>query len=1309
VTLDFIQFITKETKNGIEVRPDFVVGRSTDLMVQGGAFYAIWNEEKKLWSRDEYDVQKLVDAEVKAFAEEYVEKGVEVAPKYLKNFANGGWKQFRAFVKNVSDNSHPLDTRLTFADTKTKKSDYASRRLSYILAPGDISAYDELVSLLYSEEEREKFEWAIGAIICGDAKKIQKFLVFYGKGGTGKSTIMDIVFLLLGGKVSDGGYVAMFDAKSLVGNNGAFATEAFKDNPLVAIQQDGDLSKIEDNSKLNSIISHEDMRVNEKYKATYDTKVNAFLFMGTNKAVKISDAKSGLIRRLIDVNPTGETHSPDRYFTLVDRLKFELGGIAYHCLQVYKTLGRNYYSDYRPENMMLKTNVFYNYIDWYRDIFKAQDGTTLKQAWELYLEYAKEAELEFKTPRHIFGEELKNYFHEFHERRPMPDGSHPRKVYVGFKNPNPFKAPVDKAHKIFTLVLEETESLLDEMYAGLPAQYTSKAGTPKSKWESVKTTLGDIDTQQLHYLKVPENHIVIDFDLKDENGEKSLEANLIEASKFPQTYAEVSKSGNGVHLHYIYDGDVSDLARVYSDNIEIKVYTGNSSLRRQLTWCNNVAVATINGGLPFKENKSMPASKSMMQTEQGIRALIAKNLRKGVHPGTKPSMEFIEHILKEANKNGVIYDVSDMFQKMFAFCNNSKKNSEYCMTILERLQLKSEKSFDEIEEAEKPYESVAEAEKQIVFFDCEVYPNLFVVCWKYLGTPNSSVVSMINPTPAEIEQFIYSNKLIGFNNRSYDNHILWARFLGCDNEALYELSQRIITKKDQNAKFGQAYSISYADVYDYSSTKMGLKKWEIFLGIPHVEMDIPWDKPVPEKLWTKVVNYCINDVNALEAVFNYCKQDLVAREILASMSGLSVNNPTRQHAIKIIFGDDRTPQSKFVYTDLSEMFPGYKFDPYSKNEKSTYRGEVAGEGGYVYAEPGIHKNVALLDVASMHPTSIEELNLFGPYTTKFSALKNARLALKNGEYESIKDILPWEIEGVKSDADASALSDALKLVINSVYGYTSAKFENPFRDPRNIDNIVAKRGALFMIDLKHAIQEQGFTVAHIKTDSVKIPNATPDIIAFVQEFGAKYGYTFEHEATYEKMCLVNDAVYVAYEKESVKKGKTVPAHWTATGAEFKHPYVFKTLFTKEPISWADLGETKMVKEGAMYLRYPEGQMEVGQEEVTENGDIHIGRSGLFIPVNPMQSDIVGGQLLRIKDGREYAVTGTKGYKWVEEDTVRQRYGDAIDRLTFERFDQSEVGTGGIRDIVDEMYYNQLAENAAQSIMEFGDFDEFVTV
>jgi hypothetical protein len=1049
--------------------------------------------------------------------------------------------------------------------------------------------------------------------------------------------------------------------------------------------------------------------------------------------VKISDGKSGLIRRIIDVVPTGVTFEAAHYHALMDRVDFELGSIAQHCLDVYKRLGKSYYNGYIPERMMQKTNIFYNFVEEHFDIFKSQEYTTLSHAWKLYKAYAEHAELGFKMKHPHFREELKDYFEEFHDRK-MINGKHERSVYIGFAMKR-FRTSVmpeiENEPKTYSLVMEETESLLDEMYAGLPAQYANTEGNPKLYWDDserinkdgvvftpkpsqvVSTVLGDLDTNKLHFLKLPENHIVIDFDLTDENGNKSREKNLEAASKWLPTYAEFSKSGNGVHLHYFYDGDVNVLASSFDDDgeIEIKAFNGNSSLRRKLSFCNNVAVATINSGLPFREKKTMLKT-SKLRSEQGLRNMIEKALNNEYPPHhTKPSIDFIKKLLDDAYADGYSYDVSDMRQKILLFAMQSSNQPEICLKTVARMQFTSSEEASE----KASVDDVTAADERLVFFDCEVYPNLFLICWKYQGSP--TVVSMINPTPQEVEK-LFQFKLVGYNNRSYDNHIMWARMLGASNEQIYKLSKRIIDEKDNSAKFGEAWSVSYADVFDYLRVKESLKWWEIELGLTHMEMDIPWDQPVPDEKINKVIEYCTNDVIALEEVFNHNKQDLAARQILADLSGLTINHSTRQHVMKVLFGNERNPQKSFVYTDLSEMFPGYKFDEYVKVDKSTYRGMSVGEGGFVYAEPGIHENVALLDVSSMHPTSIQELNLFGPYTPKFSAIMEARLSVKEGDFEYAKGLLEGKlaphIEAIEQEATqahmdgkyeslekakkalSKPLSEALKLVINSTYGYTCAKFPNPARDPRNKDNIVAKRGALFMVDLMLAVQEQGFTVAHIKTDSIKIPNATPEIIEFVKNFGEKYGYSFNHEATYKKMCLVNDAVYIAY-KEWDSDGN--PPGWTATGAEFKHPYVFKTMFSHDPIHFRDLCETKQVRNGgAMYLRYT--------KEDGTHIDHHVGRSGSFIPVREgSHQSITGRELLTVKGDKAGAVQGTKGYLWVESEMVREIYGDSVDRMVFEPLEEALEGTGSLADFVDMGYFANLVEDAAQSIAEFARNEE----
>jgi hypothetical protein len=70
--------------------------------------------------------------------------------------------------------------------------------------------------------------------------------------------------------------------------------------------------------------------------------------------------------------------------------------------------------------------------------------------------------------------------------------------------------------------LDEIPSLFDKLYADQPAQYGKASGYPGRKWVDVTTTLKDINTTKLHFVKIPENHIVIDFDLVDEDGEKDI-------------------------------------------------------------------------------------------------------------------------------------------------------------------------------------------------------------------------------------------------------------------------------------------------------------------------------------------------------------------------------------------------------------------------------------------------------------------------------------------------------------------------------------------------------------------------------------------------------------------------------------------------------------------------------------------------------------------------------------------------------------------------------------------------------------------
>ena len=1001
--MDFINIYTTMAKNdsknresgSLLINVDFRVFNSKDLMVRGKTFYAVYDDQKKLWVKDEMHIVRVVDREILKRVKELEDEGQTVSYKLMESYDSGLWQKYVSYVKNMPDNWTPLDTSIHFLNDELDRESYATKVLPYARRSGSIQNYDKLIGTLYTPEERDKLEWAVGAVLTGESQHIQKFITLYGASGSGKSTFLNILQKLVRG------YYISFNAKDLVGRD-AFGMEVFKSNPLVAIQHDGDLSKIEDNSTLNSMISHEEIVMNEKHKSKYTIILNCFLFLGTNKPVSITDSKSGLLRRLIDVKPSGDRVSQIQYLKLMSDIDYELGAIADYCITRYESMGPHYYDKYTPQAMIFETNTVYNFMFDNALIFTKEKEVQLKQLYDMYLAYCSDSGEQYPLKKRVLRAEAMSYFEEFHNVTRLEDGRQARSVYKNFKRDifvSLEEEATPTAKDLAWIIFEDGPSKFNDTYSDLPAQYANDAGVPSRKWENCKTKLKDLDPGEIHYVAgLPINHIVIDFDIKDENGEKSLEKNLDAANKWPETYAELSKSGQGIHLHYIWNGGTPEnLERIFSPNVEIKVFTGNSSLRRKLTKHNNKDIAILHEGLKFSEKKGDTdvINKKNVEDERHLRVMIKKCMNKEFHGSTKPEIDFIFKLLQDAYDGGLVYDVTDMRSAVLAFAASSSNQAGYCIELVPKMKWASEQqSVPVIQES---YVS-----EDIVFYDVEVFKNLFLIVYKIRGKGKKKV-AMINPTPQEVGA-IFNFKLVGFNNKRYDDHMLYAAYLGYSTEQIYDLSQKMISKAGSVRNgFREAYSLAYTDVYDFSTKKQSLKKWELELGIKHNELDLDFNEPAPEELWPKIIEYCGDDVDATEQVFEARQADWIAREILADIADGTVNMTTNQLTTKIVFGNERNP--KLEYTNLEETFPGYSFVQGSDNKwRNMYRGVDLGMGGYVYAEPGMYFDVDVLDIQSMHPTSIIAMNYFGKYTKRYSDLKDARVAIKNGDLASAKNM-----------------------------------------------------------------------------------------------------------------------------------------------------------------------------------------------------------------------------------------------------------------------------------------------------------------
>lgn len=1350
--------VKKRKDGGVEIYPEFFGNEECEnLMIRGSDFYAVFDEQSGMWKRNPLFVQKMIDKDLWNKYEELKANPMidesKIDVKTILEYSTGSWSKFRKFVKELPDNFHQLDEKLTFQDTEVKRSDYASKRLPYSVKEGDISAYEEIMSTLYEPEERRKFEWAIGSIIAGDSKKIQKFIVFYGPMGSGKSTVMNLIEKLFGGYKKNSGYCAKINAKALVGSNVGFALEPFSKFPLVGIDQDSRLSKIEDNTILNQIVSHDTIQINEKFKNLYEASAGCFIFMGTNEPVRITDSKSGVIRRLIDVEPTGNIIQPEsRYEELVDKMYFELGAIAYHCLKVYKSMGKSYYSKYRPTRMMQRTDHFFNFMKDNLEVFIQQGGVTANELWNMYKTWCTDSGVDYPMRRYVALDEAKNYFEKF-EERPYVGTKQVRNWYSGLKMKK-FEAegdiPKKEAKEEWSLpewlnLKEGISSVLDQELADCPAQYGDAA--PGVAWKNCKTKLRDLDTSRTHFVQCPPLMIHMDFDKKNEKGEKDFLLNAKAAAAFPATYAELSKGGHGIHTTYYYDGNPDDLARVVEEGIEIKVQKGDAALRRRLSKCNNLPIAHISSGLPLRKKKVI--NDFALEDARHLRTRVLKALRKEIEPGfTTTCINYIEAQLAEAQEKGIAYDLSDLDNAIYSFAASSSHNSEACLKKYFSMKLiwpEISSVPADIPEDQQVFIPNIDPNAPLVFCDIEVAKNLLLVCYKEEG-PGKKVISMFNPDPADLEP-LFRMRLVGFNCRSYDGPILYARYIGYSFHDCWQLSQDIIVN-DKRSNFSRdAEHVFEIDIYDYSTKKQSLKKWEIELAqegkLPmdsHMEMNVDWSEEIPEELWPKLAEYCEHDVLATEAVFYATQEDFKAREIMCELTDMPLITTTNQLSAAYIFGNVKEPWHEFIYPNLAEEFPGYRFE----GGKSYFHDVLIGEGGRVYAEPGMYYHVKTFDVASMHPSSIIAENGFGPYTAKFKELMDIRIAIKHKDFEKVKKLNPALGKYLNDPAQAKALAFALKIVINSVYGLTAARFQNRFKDPRNIDNWVAKRGALFMETLRLKVQAMGAKVVHIKTDSIKIEKPTPEVEQFILDYGKQWGYNFEVESIYERICLVNDAVYIARCSEDQENGDEA-GHWTATGAQFQHPYVFKTLFSKEPVEFQDLCEQRAVKTdiwldmnenledvepyekeltkvekklkdiwGSASANWPHmlrilcendfpiDTYDIPEEKIQESNKLvqqrvsllesiskghdyqFVGRVGLFCPI---ESGKGGGLLMRKgTDGKFTSIAGSKGYRWMEANKVRE--------LKYENN-------------IDMSYFQDLASVAVDTIEKFGNFDGFV--
>lgn len=422
--------------------------------------------------------------------------------------------------------------------------------------------------------------------------------------------------------------------------------------------------------------------------------------------------------------------------------------------------------------------------------------------------------------------------------------------------------------------------------------------------------------------------------------------------------------------------------------------------------------------------------------------------------------------------------------------------------------------------------------KELIFYDIEIFSHDALIVFK---NRNKEVVKYYHNNFEGILGFIQDKLLVGYNNYFYDDKILTAMISGWNNGQLKDLNDKLISgeKWDRVSPY-----IDSIDCFQQINPSMpGLKKIEGNMGKMILESAISFDidRPLTDEEFKEVFDYCSYDVDTTIDVYNlrehsYFESKSKLLEMLNNDRAKKWNTTTisanllldrplpKWSSLRI---DDE--MLELVPPDVKEMWlqgnsVGSKIKKKSVTINEFDNDIQFGWGGLHGSHRWLKKveNVKLLDVASMYPSIIINLNALGSATKRYEEMRNQRVEIKH------KD---------------KVLSDALKLVLNSVYGNLKNKY-SMLNNPR-ASMTVCVYGQIALYELCKRLSSYT-TIININTDGVAFTTDNDVYKQIWKEWEKDFNLTLEEE-NFDLFIQKDVNNYIAITNKSLKdeEGKII--------------------------------------------------------------------------------------------------------------------------------------------------------------------------
>ena len=414
-----------------------------------------------------------------------------------------------------------------------------------------------------------------------------------------------------------------------------------------------------------------------------------------------------------------------------------------------------------------------------------------------------------------------------------------------------------------------------------------------------------------------------------------------------------------------------------------------------------------------------------------------------------------------------------------------------------------------------------------LFFDTECYPNYFLIILKNKYGKIASF-EVTKDQVMDVKKFyrvINNKQLIGFNSKMYDIPMVAYALTGANNAALKQMSNLLIPDKEllkkglvkssfdvisSNNLWGfdkQKANYDHIDIMNVAIGRCSLKLYGARIGSKKLQ-DLPYNhlEPLTHEQMLDVKNYCVNDVNITNDLYNALNKELAVRNDLNKEYNIDTRSKSDAQIADLVIGkfcgfdSDKLKNNvsfkfktnldfKFKNEDLIKLKSDlndieFKVKRHEKIKAgNVHRTITINNTPYNFGIGGLHSCESKRAIVCDNNEWLIDVDVSSCYPKIILNNKLCPKQSEDGFLDIYNEIYNGRLEAKKTGNKTR--SDVLKIVLNGSFGKFGDGYSKYLYSPELLitTTITGQLGLLLLIE---RLEEYGFNVISANTDGITV-------------------------------------------------------------------------------------------------------------------------------------------------------------------------------------------------------------------------------